>query len=189
MKFVNSEDYIHRSLTPNRTLYSVPIERLKYKIKTFSKKKVNELNRGIKRMQQIVFRVLLYPELSLSSLQFRVYADASFAINDDLSSQLGYVNMLYDKSNKFHVLDFSNKKSKLVLSFVMAAEVYAFMDAIDTMTVTVTDSSLLLKKSVPVHMFTDMKQLFDSIALWKRAIEKRLEIDLKKRVKLTNDLK
>lgn len=45
----------------------------------------------------------------------------------------------------------------------MAAEVYTFMDAFDAMIVIVLDYPLLLKKSMPIYMFTDSKQLFDVI--------------------------
>lgn len=124
---------------------------------TLSKEKVNELNKGNKRMQQNVSRAHHYPRLSLSPLRFRVYANAFFAPTDDLSSQLAYLSMLCGKSKKFHVLDFSSKKSKRVVRSVLAAEVYAFMDAFDSMTVIVTDYLLLLKTSVPVQMFTDSK--------------------------------
>lgn len=146
---------------------------------TFSKEKVNELNRGIKRMQQNVSKALLYPKLILSSLQFRVYADATFATNDDLLSQLGYISMLCDDSNKFHYLEFSSKKSKRVVRFVMAAEVYSFMNAFDAMAVVVSDYLLLLKKSVLVYIFTDSKQIFDAITRGKRTTKKRLMIDIK----------
>ncbi len=40
---------------------------------------------------------LIYPELDSNSLHIRAYADASFAGNRDLSSQLGIIATLCDK--------------------------------------------------------------------------------------------
>lgn len=108
-----------------------------------------------------------------------MYGDASFATNDDLSSQLGYTILLCDESNRCHVLDFSRKKSKRIVRSIMAAEVYAFMDVFDVMTVIVSDYVMLLHKQIPVIMFTDSKKLFDNINRGKRTTEKRLVIDIK----------
>jgi len=48
--------------------------------------------------------VLSYPPLDQDSIHLRVYADASFSSNDDLSSQLCYIILLCDRDAKFHVL-------------------------------------------------------------------------------------
>jgi len=59
--------------------------------------------------------VLSYPPLEQDSIHLRVYADASFSSNDDLSSQLCYIILLCDRDAKFHVLAYSSKKARHVV--------------------------------------------------------------------------
>lgn len=59
--------------------------------------------------------VLKYSKLYKYSLNLRVYADASFATNDDLSSQLGYIVLLCDRFNCCHVMDYVSRKSRRIV--------------------------------------------------------------------------
>lgn len=69
-----------------------------------------------------------------NSLVLKMYADAAFAINDDLKSQQGFIIILCDEAGKVAVLDYSSKKLKefFLVSSLLAAEVYAFVDGFDS---------------------------------------------------------
>lgn len=122
---------------------------------------------------------LKYRPLHRPSAHFRAYADASFASNDDLSSQLGYLVFMCDKDDVCHILDFSSKKSKLIVRSIMAAEVYAFVDAFDAVMILAHDLWKTLDQEIPLYLFTDSKQLFDAILKGKHTTEKRLMIDVR----------
>lgn len=146
--------------------------------KTLSKKHINDLNRAIRDAQQNPSRGLTFAKLDIDTVHLRVYADASFASNDDLTSQLGFLILLCDDENKFHVLDHSSRKSRRVVRSIMGAELYAFTDAFDTVANIAADLSKAFAKKVLVRMLTDSKQVFDVITRGKRPTEKRLAIDV-----------
>lgn len=58
---------------------------------TFGTDKILELNQGSKTARDSALNALRYKQLDISSLESLVYADASFASNDDLSFQLGFL--------------------------------------------------------------------------------------------------
>lgn len=144
---------------------------------TFSRDKINFLKRAIKRVQKCKELGLTFSKLEKSTIQLRVYSDASFACNDDLSSQLGHLILLFDIENNAHVLDYASPKSKRVVRSIMAGEVCAFLDAYDAAIVIAKDLHMLLGSEIHLIMFTDSKQLFDALTRGKRTTEKRLMID------------
>lgn len=146
--------------------------------KTFGRDKIRELNQGIKIIKRQPTTHLKFTLLDKDTAHMRVYADAAFATNDDLSSQIGFVIFLCDIKNTCHILDFSSKKSRRIVRSIMAGEVCAFMDAFDVSFMVSSDISNLLGITIPVFMFTDSKQLFDSVTKGKRTTEKRLMIDI-----------
>jgi len=76
-------------------------------------------------------RTLYYALLERESLLLRVYADASFAASDDLSSQLGYTVLLRDDDDNCHVLAYSRKRAPRMVRRILAGEVYSFADPFD----------------------------------------------------------
>lgn len=146
--------------------------------KTFAKRHVQELNKAIKYARSTEDLVLSYRPLDRSTLHLRVYADASFASNDDNSSQLGFIILLCDAADRCHVLAYSSKKSRRVVRSIMAGEVYAFANAFDEAFIVKHDLERLYKQHVPMTMLTDSKQLFDVITRASHTTEKRLMIDI-----------
>ena len=112
------------------------------------------------------------------SLHIRVYVDSSFANNDDLTSQLGFVILLADDENNVHFIDFGSKKSTRVVRSIMAGEMYAFVLGFDRAFIIKHDFQEMLGKSIPITMLTDSKQVFDSMTKSKPTTERRLMIDL-----------
>lgn len=123
---------------------------------TFGRDKVLERNRRIKAARDNALNTLRYEQLDISSLELRVYADASFASNNDLLSQLGFIILLCDRSNKCNVLDFSSKKSKLIVRSIKAGEVGAFSECI-------CDLNIIFQQQIPSNMLTDSRQLLDAV--------------------------
>ena len=70
---------------------------------SFCKRHIQEFNKAFKYAKATKELGLSYSHLYKDSLHLRVYADASFASNDDLSSQLEYIALLCDDRDGCHV--------------------------------------------------------------------------------------
>jgi len=146
--------------------------------KSFELRHVKALNKTIRRVRATMDFALKYRPLDMQSLHMRVYSDASFASNDDHSSQLGYIILLSDKDGTSHVLAYCSKKSKRVVRSIMAGEVFAFSAAFDHAFVIQHDLRRILKHPIGLKMFTDSKQLFDVITRASHTTEKRLMVEI-----------
>eukprot|EP00171_Calliarthron_tuberculosum_P023435 IDg23435t1 len=145
---------------------------------SFELRHVKELNKAIRYAKSSTRVCLSYPKLEKSTLHLRTYADASFATNDDGSSQLGYLILLCDSKNGCHILSYSSRKSRRIVRSIMAGETYAFTDAFDQSYIIKWDLEKILYMNIPLRMFTDSKQLFDVITKASHPTEKRLMIDI-----------
>lgn len=139
---------------------------------------MRELNRGIRILKETPNLALFHAPLDGKSLEIRVYADASFSSNDDLSSQVGFIILLCHGYNKCHIIDYSSYKSRRTVKSVMGAEVCAFIDAFDKSFMMSADLSELLSTSLRIMIYTDSKQLFDAMTKGRRTTEKRLATEI-----------
>ncbi len=121
---------------------------------------------------------LRFPKLDPSSLRLIGYSDASFANNEDLTSQLGHICLLGDATGTILPLSFRSYKAKRVTRSVLAGEVIAFSDLFDVAATLAMELKALLHVSIPVQLFTDSKCLFDIISKGSRTSEKRLMLDV-----------
>ena len=121
---------------------------------------------------------LLYKPLDLSSVELWVYSDASFANCPDLRSQLGYVIYIRDKHGTCSLLSWASSRSKRVTRSVLAAELFALSHSYDVGFSIRYTCSQLLKRDVPLRLFTDSKTLFQSVTNLTSMTEKRLLIDI-----------
>lgn len=80
---------------------------------------VRALNTVIKRAKAGDDLRLMYPALDRSTLRLRVCADASFAGNADLSSQVGYVVLLCDHTGASHILSSCSKTLPVLVQWVI----------------------------------------------------------------------
>lgn len=144
----------------------------------FSPKVIEELNSAISYAKSTPEVKLIYRPLDRSKLHLRTYADASFASNLDLSSQLGFIILLCDDSSRCHVLNFSSRKSRRKVCSIMAGETYAFTAAFDFAYILKHDLERIFMQPIALKMFTDSKQLFDVITRASHTAEKRLMIDV-----------
>jgi len=92
---------------------------------------VKELNKATKHAKATKTLSPMYSPLEKETLHLFVYADACFASNDDLSSQLGYIVLLCDGHSRCHVMTYSSRKSRRVVKSIMAGDVYAVSEAFD----------------------------------------------------------
>jgi len=113
-----------------------------------------------------------------ASLHLRVCADASFASNDDMSSQFGFIALLCSGEDRCHVLTYSSKKARRVERSIMAGEVYAIADACDTAYILKHDLERVYDQPLPLVMLTDSTQMFDVITRATHTTENRLMIDV-----------
>lgn len=135
-------------------------------------------NDGVKRVKKESLLGLRYVPLDRASVHLRVYTDASLATNDDLSSQLEILILLYDSDDHAHIIDYRSHKSRRVVRSIMVGEVAAFMEGFDHVFSISRDHHLMLGSRAEVYMFTDFKQLFDALTKGKETTERRLMIEI-----------
>lgn len=143
------------------------------------KEKIKLYNGTVKELQLDPSRGLKMKKLDLQTLHIKVYSDAAFANNTDLSSQLGFIILLCDKHNNCNVINFSSHKSRRIVRSVLGGKVYAFADSFDASYTIKRDLEAMLNRPVRLKMFTDSKSLFDIITNCSGTTEKRLLIDIK----------
>lgn len=136
------------------------------------------LNKYISKAKNSPNRGLYFVPLDDASLRLMVFADASFATNADLSSQLGFVICLADKFNKANVLHYTSVKSKRVTRSVLAAELFAAVAAFDYSSTLRGTINEVFGRIIPLVLFTDSKSLYDCLVGINSTTEKRLLIDL-----------
>ncbi|MEM1283154.1 MAG: reverse transcriptase domain-containing protein [Chlamydiota bacterium] len=147
--------------------------------KLFAVKYIKLLNKTINKLKESPDDGIKMQRLDRDSLYIKVYSDASFANNPNLSSQLGYIVLLCDKFERCNILHFTSYKSRRIVRSVLGAEVYAMADAFDYAFTLKQDLEIILNQKVPLRIITDSKSLFDIITKNSSSIEKRLMIDIK----------
>lgn len=106
------------------------------------------------------------------------YADSSFAYLKDGGTQLGFVVLLDDKENQCSIVANGSQKSRRVARSPSDGEKLALADAFDTAIVLKHDIEMMLKKNVPLLLWTDFQSLFPVIKTHRHTTERRLMIDL-----------
>lgn len=102
-----------------------------------------------------------YGSLDISTLHIRTYTDASFATNDSHFLQLGYVIFLCDGGDRYHILDFSSMKCKLVVRSIMRGETYASVYGFDCVYAIEHTLKKRYGQIIPITMLTYSKQIFN----------------------------
>lgn len=121
------------------------------------------LNEAIESAKEDPNFGLSFVRLDPSSLRVIVFADASFASNEDLTSQLGFVIGLADKHGNANIVHYSSFKSKRVTRSVLAAELFAVVHAFDYASTLRNSVSDMLGRQIAMTVYTDSKSLYDAM--------------------------
>ena len=116
--------------------------------------------------------------LDKESIRIIGFSDSSFANNEDLSSQLGYIIFLGDQHDNVVPICFKSYKARRLTRSAMSGEVIAFSDLFDAAVTLSQKLRLLLHKDVPVQLLTDSKSLFDVVSKGSRTSERRMMLDI-----------
>lgn len=123
-------------------------------------------------------RGLKFIKLDQKTMKLLVFTDASFANNNDLSSQIGYVIALADATSKANIIHWSSIKCKRVTRSVLASELYAMTHGFDIAAALKSTLDQALRITLPLVLCTDSKSLYDCLVKLGTTQEKRLMIDI-----------
>ncbi|KAF2022826.1 hypothetical protein EK21DRAFT_105605 [Setomelanomma holmii] len=135
-------------------------------------------------------RSLRYIPVDLNNAKLIVFVDGSFANNKDLSSQLGFVLMLVNKStdieNTFtirsNVIHYNSTKCKRVTQSVLASKIYGMVNRFDIGIAIATTLQMITERlsllAVPLTICTDFFSLYECLVKLETTKEKRLIIDI-----------
>ena len=136
------------------------------------------LNKRLKWQIDHSDRGLSFVRLDITTLKLVVFTDASFANNPDLSSQIGYVIVLADATDKANIIHWSSVKCKRVTRSIFASELYAMAHGFDVGAVIKSSVEKILDLPLPMVVCTDSKSLYDCLVKLGTTQEKRLMVDL-----------
>ena len=111
-------------------------------------------------------------------VKIHVYADAAFAGNNDLTSQLGYVIALVDDNGTANVIHYSSTKARRATKSVLAAKLFAVAAAFDYASTLKGCIDDIYARDVPLVLCTYSRSLFELVIGLTSTTEKRLLIDL-----------
>lgn len=146
--------------------------------KTLTPSKINMVNEAISLLKKTSDNALTYTQLALDSIHLRVYTDASYATNNDRTLQLGYLVLLCDDQNFCHILDYRSRKSRRVVTSIMAGELLAFVDGVYAGFAIQQDLRNIYGRDIRIRMHTYSKRIYDAITKWKRTTDMSKEVDL-----------
>lgn len=117
---------------------------------------------------------LNYQQLDLLSTKLMVFADASFASNEDKTSQLGYIITMSDKDGRSNILQYQRSKSRRVTRSVLVAELFAIIATFHAASALKITLEEIYSRKVDMVMCIDSKSLFDLLVGITYPTEKRL---------------
>ncbi|KAF1978300.1 hypothetical protein BU23DRAFT_577669 [Bimuria novae-zelandiae CBS 107.79] len=140
-----------------------------------SNKDIKVLNKRLKWQMENLNRGLRYIPITLINAKLMVFVDGSFTNNKDLSSQLGFILMLINKStdsnNTFtiygNIIHYSLTKCKRVTQSVLAFKIYGMI---------ITERLGL--PAVPLVIYTDSYSLYKCLVKLGTTKKKRLIINI-----------
>ncbi len=123
-------------------------------------------------------RGILFTRLDLSTLVIRGYSNAAFAHNENSTSQLGMVIVLFNAHGHANILHYASWKSRRITRSILAAEMYAFSACYDYALTAAHDLSSMLGQTIPINLFKDSKLIFGTITKLSGVSKKRFFIDI-----------
>lgn len=80
-------------------------------------------------------------------------------MNDGPFSQLGFINVLWDASNRANILDYSSRKSKRVVPSILGGVIYAFADGFYRAVIFRNDLETIYQMEIPAEIRTESLQI------------------------------
>lgn len=151
-----------------------------------------KLNRRLQWQAENLERGLQYVPIDLATAKLIVFTDGSFANNQDLSSQLGYLIVLANESThekpdstfniRGNVIHWSSTKCKRVTRSVLASETYGMVSGVDIAIAILTTLKMITERlglpPIPLIVCTDSYSLYECLVKLGTTNEKRLMIDI-----------
>lgn len=106
-----------------------------------------------------------FPKVDVHSVRVVDFFDASFANNEDMSTQLGHTCFMCDNAEKVISICFRSYKERRTSRSAMTREVFAFSDFADNEIKLSAELGTILRHSVQIQLLTDSKSLFLMISL------------------------
>lgn len=110
--------------------------------------------------------------MDVKSVNLVVFTDFSFANLPNGSTQLAFIILLTDGTEKVNILFYSSYKCKPVMSSVLSQELCAFADVFDVAVSLRHDLKTILNKNLPITMFNNSLVLFNVIAKYTTTTER-----------------
>jgi len=121
---------------------------------------------------------LKYVPLDYDTIRLALFTDASFANTDLLKSQLGFVLVLIDASNRANIIHYGSSCCKRVVRSVIAAELHALTYGFDNAFLVRDVLEEVLQRKVDIDGYLDSRTVFNIVARNSSTLEKRLQIDV-----------
>jgi len=150
---------------------------------------IKALNKRIQWQIDNKSRGLRFQELDLETAKLFVFVDGSFANNQDMTSQIGYILVLGNEAQgeaEFtltgNTIHWSSTKCKRVTRSVLASEIYGMVSGFDIGYVIANTLATITKRlnlpRIPLILCTDSFSLYQCIVQLGTTTEKRLMIDI-----------
>jgi hypothetical protein len=141
-------------------------------------KGIKALNKRLQWQIDNQTRGLRFVQQNLETLKLYVFTDASFANNQDLSSQMGFLIALVDAEGNANIVHWQSVKCKRVTRSVLASELLALVHGFDMGTVIKATVSKILELDIPLVLCTDSRSLYHCLVKLGTTQEKRLMVDV-----------
>ena len=141
-------------------------------------KGIKTLNKRLQWQMDNATRGLRFVQQDLETLKLYVFTDASFANNQDLSSQIGFLIALVDGQGNANIVHWQSVKCKRVTRSVLASELLALVHGFDMGKVIKDTISKILEINVPLVLCTDSRSLYHCLVKLGTTQEKRLMVDV-----------
>ena len=150
---------------------------------------IRALNTRLKWQMENQSRGLRFVLLDLPTSKLFVFVDGSFANNQDLSSQIGFIIVLgneEERNGSFvlngNIVGYSSTKCKRVTRAVLASELYSMVAGADMAISLSTTYAMICRQfninNFPVVIYTDSFSLYEYLVKLRTTKEKRLMINI-----------
>lgn len=136
------------------------------------------INKIVQHAQIFIHLGLSFSSSDPDTLHLVVYADASFAINEDLSSQLGFIVLLVEGAGKVVILSFASQKSKRLVRSALRVEIFDFTADDEAALLIRHDLRTLLQQYIPLRELAYSSSLFSFIIRSTTTTDRLLMVNL-----------